>query len=54
MSGDGNHSSAGPSIILLIVVILPVAYDSRPVPQFLMIFPVAATTVEEETSTEPG
>ena len=54
MSGDGMNSSAGPRMILLVVVILPVAYASRPEPQFRIIFPPVETTVVTERSRAPG
>ena len=54
MSGAGNHSSEGPRIILLEVVILPVAYASKPLPQFLIILLPAETTEVADTSTLPG
>ena len=54
MSGDGNHSSAGPKIILLLVVILPVAYASIPVPQLRIILPPVDATSTTDISTYPG
>ena len=54
MSGDGNHSSAGPKIILLLVVILPVAYTSIPVPQLRIILPPVDATSTTDISTDPG
>ena len=54
MSGDGTNSSAGPRIILFVVVILPEAYVLRPVPQLRIIFPPVETTDVTETSRAPG
>ena len=54
MSGEAINSSAGPSMILFVVVILPVAYASRPEPQFRIIFPPVETTVVTERSRAPG
>ena len=54
MSGDGIHSSDGPRIMLLVVVILPVAYASKPLPQFLMMLPPVETIEVTDTSTGPG
>ena len=54
VSGDGTHSSEGPRMILLDVVIFAVAYASNPVPQFLIILPPVETIEVTERSTGPG
>ena len=54
MSGDGINSSAGPRIILLVVVILPVANVLSPVPQLRIMFPPVETTLVTDKSTGPG